>query len=302
LPLTPNCANTIRVSLLQGNSISSAQWLAAHDTVECAHRAGYPRGDVEAGDVSCDACDYTELNSATNVIVLARVQELITMARFNTVLSIASVLYLGVNIVGIILNSYDNDCDPDSPGCSPATTPQIFHNLEFWASFVFNIVDLLAISYSPRGLSNQYANPTFLKMVVLVNVGFSFFSALLVSINLEKFEVPSHEVEYFNELTITIFDAMILYSLVRGRVHDASTITRETCRTIVMLCLAACVASVQLVIYNLSGWTPEGDSKGEQAAHYFEFCFGAASAAVTFWFTMDNKISAEARLRQIIYK
>ena len=143
------------------------------------------------------------------------------MARFNTVLSIAAVLYLGVNIVGVILNSYDNDCDPTSPGCSPATTPQIFHNIEFWSSFLFNIVDLLAISYSPRGLSTQYANPIFLKMVVLMNVGLSFFSALLVAINLEKFEVPSHEVEYVNELTICIFDAMIFFSLVRGRVHDA---------------------------------------------------------------------------------
>ena len=57
-----------------------------------------------------------------------------------------------------------------------------------------------------------------------------------------------------------------------------------------------------LGIYNLCGWTADGDSVGEQAAHYFEFCFGAASSVVTFWFTMDNKISAEKRLRQIIYK
>merc|ERR1719217_1665452 len=61
------------------------------------------------------------------------------------------------------------------------------------------------------------------------------------------------------------------------------------------------VSFVQLGIYNLSGWTPTGDSKGEQAAHYLEFSFGIISALITFWFAIDNKLLADGRLAELMY-
>lgn len=223
------------------------------------------------------------------------------MGHVNTFLAVVSLLYMSVNVVCLVLSTYDNDCDPRSSGCDPATSPELFHDLEFWATFVFNTVDLFALSYSPRTLSNQYRSPGLLKLLVLLDVCMAFTAALLVTINREKFEVASHELEYANELIITIFDAAILMSLVRGRSHRASICRSDQCVSAASLLAALLVALVQLGIYNLCGWTSDGDSKGESAAHYLEFAFGFTSGCITFWFTMDNKMCTEKRLRQLMY-
>jgi len=273
----------------------SMDWLRMHDPAECT------TSNHLGADCEIARCDHSELTSTTNVIVMVRASELIAMSRVNSILAITAVLYIAVNLVCTILNSYDNDCDRSLPDCSPATTPQLFHNLEFWATFVFNTVDVFALSYSPKNLSNQYGNPTLLKIVVLFNVGMSFLACMLVAINLEKFEVLAHELEYTNELTITIFDATILLNLVRGRSHKSSDKSKANFLSALGLAVIAMVGVAQIVIYNCSGWTADGDSKGEQTAHYLEFAFGTASAGITFWFTMDNKMSADQRLRQIMY-
>eukprot|EP00501_MAST-03F_sp_TOSAG23-6_P000689 GSMAST32.ASY1.ANO1.716.1 assembled CDS len=194
------------------------------------------------------------------------------MASVNTLLAIISLLYIVVNVACAILNCFNNDCDPTELDCSPATTPFTFHALEFGATFVFNTVDVFALSYAPMTLSNQYRNPTLLKLVVLFNVCVSALAFLLVLINLHKFEIFSHELEYSNEVTIAIFDAIILLNLLEA---------------------------IQLSIYNFSGWK---DGKSNVPAHFLEFFFGVVSAGITFWFTMDNKIVAEKRLRDIMYE
>mmetsp|Transcript_87383 Transcript_87383/g.282325 ORF Transcript_87383/g.282325 Transcript_87383/m.282325 type:complete len:379 (+) Transcript_87383:57-1193(+) len=280
-----------------GSFAQSMQWLSVHDPAECRSVRPCMPFDCEQA-----RCDHSQLNTTTNMLVLLRANELVTMSRVNTFLAMISVFYVAVTLVCAILNSYDNDCDPGSEGCSPATTPQTFHNLEFGATFVFNTVDVFALSYSPRTLSNQYHNPTLLKLLVLFNVCLSLASFLLVAINLEKFEVLSHELEYTNEVTMTIFDMAILINLARGRTHETRCCRGDNCMFCITVLVAGCVAGVQLGVYNLSGWTADGDSKGEQAAHYLEFMFGCVSAGITFWFTMDNKFCAEQRLRHIMYK
>lgn len=278
----------------EGNLVQcSIDWLRAHDPSEC-------RTPQHLAQDCCAArCDHSQLSVTTNVIVMVRANELIAMSRVNSFLAITAVLYIGVNIICTVLNSYDNDCDPSQPSCDRAATPAVFHRLEFWGTFVFNTVDVFALSYSPKNLSNQYANPTLLKIIVLFNVGMSFISSMLVTINLDKFETPAHELEYLNELTMTLFDGIILLDLGRGRSHQTNFL-RSILSKIGLLVVAA-VAMAQMIIYNCSGWTSDGDSKGEQAAHYLEFTFGIISAGITFWFTMDNKISADLRLRQIMY-
>lgn len=282
------------------NSVNPMDWLRAHDPVECRFPSQTTHDCLQT-DCERARCDHSELNTTTNVIVMVRANELIVMSQVNSILAIVAVLYISVNLICTVLNSYDNDCDPSEPDCSPATSPQLFHNLEFWATFFFNAVDVFALSYSPKCLSNQYANPTLLKLLVLFNVGFSFLAAMLVSINLEKFEIPAHEMEYLNEITVWVFDAVILLNLMRGRSHDTDGGAEYNWKSMCALAVIGVVCISQFGIYNFMGWTAAGDSKGEQLAHYFEFCFGVASAAITFWFTMDNKFSADSRLREIMY-
>mmetsp|Transcript_52559 Transcript_52559/g.92284 ORF Transcript_52559/g.92284 Transcript_52559/m.92284 type:complete len:132 (+) Transcript_52559:2-397(+) len=121
---------------------------------------------------------------------------------------------------------------------------------------------------------------------------------MLITINLKQFEVISHEMEYLNEFTMTLFDATVLSNLVQGRSHQQSS-TPSWMAIFTLIC-ATIIALVQLGIYNLSGWTVQGP-KGEKPAHYMEFIFSLLSAVVTFWFTMDNKMSADRRLNQIMH-
>jgi len=285
----------------------SFQWMRSHDPAECDLPCPVVQDQTEERATCVEAqCDHSTLAETTNVFVLVRAKELQTIGMMNTVLAIMSVLFGAVNIVCCILNSYDNDCvpSPDDPHCSPATTPEIFHNLEFWATFVFNVTVLAALSYSPKVLSNKYENPTTLKVVVLSCIGLSFVSCMLVSINLEKFEIPSHELEYANELFMAVFDIIILFSLSSSRHAGKRSDSEDNYKTWFTLFISMLVACIQLGVYNLSGWTVEGGhtlSHGEKAAHYLEFTFNIISASILYWFTMDNRHCAIKRLQQLMY-
>lgn len=228
------------------------------------------------------------------VQVLAQVSDLRTKSAMSLALGLGCVIYMGINIVCLVLNGYEME------GPDPVISGKAFHMLEFWATFFFNIVQVLALLYTPKELGELYSSPTFLKVVILVNVGASFISALFVTINCEMFEMPSHELEYTNELTMAVVDLVLLASLLRnidGRIWQRQNVS--SCASLVMVVVAILIAAVQLCIYNLLGWE-DGESNGEQLAHYFEFVFEAFSAAITFWFTIDNRFLAEARIEDLL--
>ena len=76
----------------------------------------------------CEHCQ--PLRRDSNVLVLARVADLRQIAGVNLALAILSTLYLGVNLVCFVLNTYDNDCYPCPEA---ATSDRTFHRLEFRA-------------------------------------------------------------------------------------------------------------------------------------------------------------------------
>jgi len=134
-------------------------------------------------------------------------------------------------------------------------------------------------------------------------MGGSFTGASLVSINLEKFEIPSHELEYANEVTMAFIDIVLFMSLLRRAAGQEGAAGTKERRDALGACLPATlamgVAMFQLAIYNCLGWT-DGESHGEQLAHYCEFVFGILSAGITFSFTMDSKLVADARMKSIL--
>jgi len=237
------------------------------------------------------------------VMTLAQLTYFRTLSSVNLFLALGAVIYLAINIVCTVLNSYDNDCDLKDLSCHAATTPYVFHMLEFWATFFFNVLDVISLMYSPKQLKVIFWSPLLLKAIVFVNVSGSFVTALMVSINLHKFEVPSHELEYVNELTVALCDLIILTSLFRGLGSGGGVLVgRQKSSlgwTIILICFAACVAVAQLAIYNGMGWVGN-ESNGEVAAHYCEFAFAIISAGITFWFTMDNKIIADTQIRSLV--
>jgi len=229
-----------------------------------------------------------------SAVALATVHDLKVQSTVNMVLSLLAVAFVGVNVVCIVLNSYDND-DPELGACTPST----FHRLEFWATFCFNVVDIFALTYCPKRLSSITYNPALFKMIIFVNICGSFISASLVTINLEKFEIPSHELEYTNEVTNAFIDISLFISLLRRMQESSGKEKAKAMGASLPAMLALVVALVQLYIYNGLGW--EGsESNGEQLAHYCEFVFGIISACITFWFTMDSKLVADAKMKSLL--
>jgi len=274
--------------------------VACEGTPEAAGRALPVQ--LEEGGLKSNSGDL-EHGGLGTVMTLAQLTHFRTLSSVNLFLALGAVIYLAINIVCTVLNSYDNDCDLKDLSCHAATTPYVFHMLEFWATFFFNVLDVISLMYSPKQLKVIFWSPLLLKAIVFVNVSGSFITALLVSINLHKFEIPSHELEYANELTVALCDLIILMSLLRGLGSGGGVHVRRQKSTLVwtimLICFAACVAIAQLGIYNGMGWVG-GESNGEVAAHYCEFAFGIMSAGITFWFTMDNKMIADTQIRSLL--
>ena len=235
-------------------------------------------------------------HAAGGVLVLARLQHLGTLSHINTLLAIAAVVYFGVNVVCCILNTHNLDpvaCNPtvtteECRGMQPIASAQLFHKLEFGSTFLFAVVETLSILYSPK---RQFENPLLLKALTFFNMAATFIAAALVFINVEAFEVPSHQLEYTNGLSMALVDLLMAVQLVRG--HTKSTPKTNELLYAFLGFAPLCVAATMLAVYDGMGETEDGDRLGEKPAHYFEFIFEMISATITFWFCMDNRLRCD---------
>ena len=162
------------------------------------------------------------LNTSTNVILLFRLHNLQTMSNANFTFATLSLLYAAMNCVLLVLNYADrNDDDCGDPRdisiarCGSATSDLIFHRTEFWATFCFALVTAFSLMYTPKAASNIYDRPLLLKLMLLVEICCAAIPAALVTVNLEIYEVWSHELEYLNEITLSFVDVVLLSSLLR---------------------------------------------------------------------------------------
>lgn len=256
------------------------------------------------GSTSIKCSGHVEQNRVGGLLLLAQLEHLRSQSSVNMLLALGAVLYFGIQVVCLVLNSFDKSCDMEDPMCDAATTEEVFHALEFWGTFGFNVVAVLALLYSPKRLDMLFWSPVLLKVIVCVNISSSFVTALLVTINGEKFEMPAHELEYANELTMALVDMIILVPLLRD-LRQASGDLRElrpasAIGSVLTVSIAVCVAVVQLGLYNGLGWDGH-TSRGEKVSHYCEFSFGIISSCITFWFTMDNKLMADAQIKSIMH-
>ena len=177
---------------------------------------------TEFGAMTPQEFEEQTLNTSTNVILLYRLNHLQAMSNANLVLAIMALLYAATNVVLLVLNVADhNDDDCGDPKdlsiarCGSATSDLIFHRLEFWATFCFALVTAFSLMYTPKAVQHIYNKPLVLKLVLLVEICFAAVPAALVTINLQIYEFPCHEIEYVNELTVSFVDFILLASLLR---------------------------------------------------------------------------------------
>ncbi|EOD19537.1 hypothetical protein EMIHUDRAFT_241484 [Emiliania huxleyi CCMP1516] len=215
------------------------------------------------------------LRRDTNVLVLARLSELRAISNSNLLLSLLSATFLGTQIVCLITVA--------TPHRDHAETV-LFHRIEFISAFSFALVTVLSVVCAPE---RQYASQILLKVLVFFSVGSTCVAALLVIVNLHRYETIAHEIEYTNELFLAGAESLVVCAILR--VQDRAGGRLLAGAAVVSLCVAAS----QLVIYNHPAW-------GEKPAHVLEFSFNIVCACVTFWFCMDNMGVADRLKREIM--
>ncbi|KAJ8601523.1 hypothetical protein CTAYLR_010600 [Chrysophaeum taylorii] len=181
----------------------------------------------------------------------------------NFGVAVLSCVYGAHNLIMLLLTFLDhNDDDCGDPfesrlaRCGSPVSDEVFHLLDFWPTFAFALLTSFSFAQSS------------MRIMLMLEVSFSFVPAMLVTLDLKKFEVLSHEIEYLDELARAILLAALLR---KARV------------------ISALIPCAQLLSYNCL-------ADGERISHYFEFCSGLFSAAATFWLCMDNKIQAESEI------
>ncbi|KAL9180478.1 hypothetical protein ACHAXT_010931 [Thalassiosira profunda] len=235
------------------------------------------RPDSSPGPPSPDG----PLNYSSNVL-----NEMRHMENVNFVLALACLVYCGINVALIVVNYVNSNHSVDPP-----VPEKAFHLLEFWATFIFAVVECVSLTSTPKSLMNVYNNPLVLRLVLFFNIVASSLPAVLISLNYEYFEIISHEIEYLNELTMSFVDLVLLWSLVG--------IEKST--NVMMAGIASMVAIVQLLVYNGMGKDSDGDMAGEVPAHYLEFTVGIISSLIAFCFCLDNKFVCAKEIGEILF-
>ena len=228
------------------------------------------------------------------------------MSDSNFVLAILSLAYVGVNICMSVFNYLDRNDDPCgdpedvyTARCGSPISTFEFHAIEFTATFFFAVLQAFALLYTPKSLLNIFESPIVLKAVLFFAIVVSLIPTLLVWCNVSTFEVPAHEIEYSNELTMSFVDLVLLASLVRKHSSDGDVVNEPASgaasSNVIMASTALLVAVVQIVVYN------SPFPSAERNAHYLEFTFECISAIITAWFCVDNKFVADKEIHEIMY-
>jgi hypothetical protein len=127
---------------------------------------GKSRASVGGGRRQKKAETSSRLQESSNVLLLYRLQSLRLKSFANFLLAVFALLFGGLNLVMIVLNSMNhNDQDCDDPRsrkyqppsehsvfearCGSPVSVYTFHLVEFTATFVFSLVQAFALLCSP---------------------------------------------------------------------------------------------------------------------------------------------------------
>lgn len=211
------------------------------------------------------------LTESTNVVLASHLSMLHLSSIANFGLATLSLIYGAHNVVMLFLNANDHnddDCgDPDDstiPRCGSSVSDQGFHRLDLWPTFAFSLVTAFCFRTSPKSRIDGMSL-TAVRIILALEIGLAFVAAMLVTLDLNSFEVLAHEIEYVNEFIRTLIDVFFLSTLLKS-MHPKGLPQQRW--------MGPIVASAQLVSYNFLG------KNGELISHYFEFVNGIASSGV----------------------
>lgn len=245
----------------------------------------------------CEHCQ--PLRSDTNVLVLARLTLLHKLSDVNLCLSLLSIIFFSVNLVLLVVTYRSIEYG------EKLVDGDVFHRLDFGSAFLFALVEVLTLVYSPE---RRFTNPLLLKVLMFANVCSTFTGLLFMWLNRGAFETLAHNIDYCNELSMALIDALLVSTIVLQK-SSGDAPERRCCNLLTQQPRLAVVAATffpivisgcQLLIYNGFGVDARGHVLGELAAHVLEFVFNTVGATINFWFCLDSKFLADTLASQIM--
>lgn len=104
-----------------------------------------------------------------------------SMEDTNFALALLCLIYCGMNMALIVINHVNSQEKEDGGGDGvPVVSEKTFHLLEFWATFVFAIVECISLTSTPKSLLTIYDSPIVLRLVLFFNNEFCGFGITLV--------------------------------------------------------------------------------------------------------------------------
>jgi len=248
----------------------------------------------------CEHCQ--PLRHETNVLVLARLTALQKLADINLGLALASILYFAVSIVLLVV-SINQMVGPEQH----LVDGGVYHLLDFGTVFLFSIVEVLTLLYSPE---RRFTSPTLLRILMFFSVCSTFVGLLFIALNRSAFEVMAHNIDYLNDFTVALVDSLLVSTVIRSPAsHPGRDLAArgKLCGNSYgrLIAIGATFVPItlsfgQIAIYNGLGVDARGHLLGERPAHVLEFIFDGVGAAINFWFCLDSKSLAEELTRQIM--
>lgn len=168
----------------------------------------------------------------------------------------ALLVYVGVNIALLGSNFKDQDIIEENYF-------KAFHYISFWGFFFFTFVEAGVLITT--GIVSW--NNRLLSTMVLFNVMATFATALLISIDIEIYEVATHYMEYTVQVTISAVNLIFLNTYVQSASPESFVYKYQTVE-VVVLCMVLVFSIFQLSLY--AGY-PVTRIGGERAAHFAEF-------------------------------
>jgi hypothetical protein len=202
----------------------------------------------------------------------------------------ATLIYLGINIGLFGLNFKDQDFI-ESQYYLP------FHLLEFWAIFVFTLIEAFVLVST----GTLKVNGSWTQRLQIGLTGFDILYTLMIAIifsmDPEVYEVPAHFMEYSAQVLITLVNFIYVFGFGKSKTFKNSG-NRQIQFTLASI--GFLMSIFQFLIYTEAIPTPPG---GERSGHFFEFTTESLNASIVLYYSiiayMQGELKEEAHYNKM---
>lgn len=188
----------------------------------------------------------------------------------------ATLTYLGINLALFGLNFRDQDFIEEFYYLP-------FHLLEFWAVFVFTLIEGFVLVSTGTLQVNGPLGQRLQIGLAGFDILFTLIIAIIFTMYPEEYEVPTHWMEYSAQLFITLVNFVFVLNFSRMKQYQSGLVYKFRHVQTAVASLAFILSVLQFFVYSGIIPTPPGP---ERTAHFFEFITESLNAVVVLWFSV----------------